>query len=248
MNKIILATAATANYISKIIPYLQSIQLNSNFDKNILITLDCKYDVSNLDKIYSQYLSNDLVSTKNTNNCLQHGDFLKADIFNTFSDNDYICFTDGDIVMQRGLTDSEKNHILSLKDNEIIVQYNANSMDNLFDESSRIQPKIKIDHSFSKYKCYNTGVMVCNIRTWKKLESMYKILHPVIRNIFSHYAAQQWTISYIINLIMNAIVLDYSFHTHHHYGTIDGNTYQNNMIYYKNNLVLFAHHVDGISS
>lgn len=249
MKQIILATATTNNYIPKIVEYLYSIQKNSNFDHNILITLDCEYNISqDLNKIQTAYLSNSLVSTKNPNNCLQHGDFLKTDIFNKFDDKDYICFTDGDIIMQRGLTDEEKNSIMSLKDDQIMVQYNASEQDNLFDESSRIIPKCEIDNSFSKYKCYNTGVMICNIKTWKKLESMYRIVYPIVKNLFSHYAAQQWTLSYIINLMMSAIVLDYSFHTHHHFGIISGNVIKNNMIYHQNNLVLFAHHVEGISA
>lgn len=103
MNKIILTTASTDNYINSIIPYLKSIQLNSNFDYNILVTLDCCYSDTTITKVHSGFLSNSLVETKNPNNCLQHGEFLKAEIFQQFDDDDYVCFTDGDIIMQRGL-------------------------------------------------------------------------------------------------------------------------------------------------
>lgn len=247
MKKIILATACTDNYIPKIKPYLQSIDIESNFDENIVLTVDCQTEFS-FNKIKNYFLANSLIQTKNSNNCLQHGEFLKSDIFNSYNDDDYICFTDGDIIMQRGLTDQERKKILSLNDDDVFVQYNANTKDNLFDESYRIKPLVDIDTNFSTLPCYNTGVVICNIRTWKKIEFLYSIIFPIVKNIFQHYAAQQWTISYIIDKTMNAHICDYSFHMHHHHGRIKGDSYKDNKIYFNNNLVLFAHHINGISA
>jgi len=246
MTKIILATAATENYLGKIQPYLESINNKSNFDKNILITLDCTATYPNLSNIECAFFDNGKVVNKNPNNCLQHGEFLKCDIFNSFNDNDIICFTDGDIILQRGLTESEKEQILSLKDNDVLVQYNAGPQDTLLQEGPRLKQKIQMDHSFSQYPCYNTGVVVCNIKTWKQIESMYDIIYPIAKNMFQHYASQQWVISYIINKCMNPIILDYSFHTHHHHGIIEGNNYRDNCIYHNDDIVLFAHHVANI--
>ena len=244
---IILATAATENYLGKIQPYLESINSSSNFDKNIFITLDCTASYPNLSNIECAFLDNSKVINKNPNNCLQHGEFLKCDIFNSFNDNDIICFTDGDIILQRGLTESEREQILSLKDNDVLVQYNAGSQDTLLQEGPRLKQKIQMDHSFSQYPCYNTGVVVCNIKTWKQIESMYDIIYLIAKNMFQHYASQQWVISYIINKCMNPIILDYSFHTHHHHGIVEGNNYRDNCIYHNDDMVLFAHHVANIS-
>jgi hypothetical protein len=247
MSNIILSTAATDNYMVKIIPYLNSIEQYSNFDKNIFISLGHDYNGPHFSKIETLSMSFDDVLTKNQNNGLQHGDFLYCKIFDTINENDYICFTDGDIIMQRSMLDAEKDMILSLKDNEVLVQYNANKNDSLYSESHRIKPQINIDTFFDKYLCFNTGVIICNKKTYQYLEHMYRVIHPIVRNIFHHYAAQQWTLSYIINSFMKPIILDYSFHMHHHYGHVEGESYKDNKIYYNDTLVLFAHHITGIS-
>lgn len=241
MSKIILATASTNNYSNKIFPYLNSIENYSNFDKNILITLDY-HSNKNFTKIDTYYLSNKIISNKNHNNCIQHGEFLKCPIFDTFDDDDYICFTDGDIIMQRGLDEDEKQLVLSLQDKDILVQYNNGKNDNLYKESKRLSSVTDLPY-FERYPCYNTGVLICKLKTWKQISFYYSILYPLTSNIFRHYALQQWTLSYIINYIFNPIIMSYTFHTHHHYGIIDGNTFKNNQIYYENELVLFAHHI-----
>lgn len=243
MNKIILATASTDNYINNIIPYLKSIQLNSNFDYNILVTLDCYYSDMTLTKVHSCFLSNNLIESKSPINCLQHGEFLKAKIFEQFDDDDYVCFTDGDIIMQRGLFDNEKISILNLRDDEIMVQYNAGPNDNLFDESFRLGPKISLSLDFSKYKCYNTGMIICNIRTWKKLLLEYNIRYKIYEHYFSHYAKQQWIISYIIEEILKPNIVDYSLHTHYHHGYVDNTHIIDGIIYYREIPILFAHNI-----
>lgn len=244
---IILATAATENYLGKIKPYLESINNRSNFDKNIFITLDCNVACPSLLNIECAFLDNNKIVNKNQNNCLQHGEFLKCDIFNNFNDDDIVCFTDGDIILQRGLNEKERNQINSLKDNEVLVQYNAGYKDTLSHEAPRIGCRVHIDNLFLSYPCYNTGVVVCNVKTWKALESMYDIIFPVAKCMFQHYAVQQWIMSYIINKYMTPIIMDYSFHTHHHYGLIQGNNYRDNCIYHNDDMVLFAHHVRNIS-
>ena len=82
--KKILVTGATENYYNTIVPYLKSIHINSNFDENILITLDFKKQEFN--KVKNYFLSNDFVINKNQNNCLQHGEFLKSEQFNNLKD------------------------------------------------------------------------------------------------------------------------------------------------------------------
>ena len=59
--KTILATGSDSNYLKKIIPYLQSIQFNSNFDENILVFVGENKIQNNLSKlkvfaIFSFYL------------------------------------------------------------------------------------------------------------------------------------------------------------------------------------------------
>jgi len=248
MNNIVLATGTTSNYIPKIIPYLDSIEKQSNFDDNIVVALDCDIDLSKYLKINKTTLSNEKIKFKNKNNCLQHGEFLYANLFNKFRDDDFICFTDGDIILQRPLSLPEKLDILRLKENEVMLQFNAGIDDTLFDEHRRLGPKIPAHESFKDIPCYNTGVIICDKKTWKNIINYYSIVYPLVANMFDHYALQQWCLCYIFHYFMKVKIMDYSFHMHNHHGIIPNSIYLNNEIYYKSNKVLFAHYIHNISA
>jgi cephalosporin hydroxylase len=245
--KKVLATGATENYYNIIVPYINSIHLNSNFDDNILITLDF-FKKEQFNKVKHLYLNSDLVLNKNPNNCLQHGEFLKSNYFNSLKNEDIICFTDGDMILQRPLDNVEISLIESLKNGDVLVQFNAGMKDSLLDEYYRLAPRI--EHNFFeqnfqcelfKISCYNTGVIICNLKTWNFIQEKYSEYFPKIKDIFRHYAKQQWILSYIINKYLNPIVMDYSMHTHYLHGRIPDTYFINNQSYYKNKKILFSH-------
>lgn len=244
--KKILVTGATENYYNTIVPYLKSIHINSNFDENILITLDFKKQEFN--KVKNYFLSNDFVINKNQNNCLQHGEFLKSEQFNNLKDEDIICFTDGDIILQRSLDNGEISLIESLRDNDVLIQYNANDKDNLLDEYYRLGAlkshqlfEKEFESDLIKIPCYNTGVIICNLKTWNIIQKKYSEYFPEMKHFFSHYAKQQWILSYIINQNLNPILMGYSMHSHYHHGRIPETLFLNNESFYKNKKILFSH-------
>lgn len=248
--KLILATGSDLNYLNKMRPYLKSIESNSNFDMNVLVFVgddEIQLPYKNIN-IVNLPLSN--IQSLNINKCVQHGDFLNSPQFDSItSDDDIIIYTDGDIILQRNLSDEEVEFYKSFKDGDVYVGYNASPTDTLSDEATRlgntgiVSPHIKIG-LWPTTKVYNTGVLVMNKRTWKKLLETYNTFYPYVEPMFHHYAKQQWLISYIIgvNEEFNVIEMGYDVHNHKHYPSPEGTTQDNDGdVFFKNKKVLFKH-------
>lgn len=250
MNKIILCTGADKKYLSNIHfkNYLKSINKNSNFDENILVyvgndNISAGYDNISVCKIDPQY-----IVALNPNKCIQHGEFTKASGFEGISGDDVIIFTDGDMTLQRPLTDSEIEFLKNLKDDDVYVGYNASPTDTLYDEFYRLSPRKKHDKVFDidlkKIKVYNTGVLCMNKRTWAKLSWQYIELYGEnINKLFKHYAKQQWLISFLLGVFdYNVIEMPYDIHNHTHYPSPIGTTIdENRVVRFNDKVVLFKH-------
>ena len=249
MKKIILATAADANYKSRPIfqSFLLSMDVNSDFDGNYVLYMDEETVDEGEGKIaYATFRSSDM-KCLNKNNCIQHGEFLNAEIFRTTSDDDIIIFSDGDMYVQRGLTDTERLFLQSLTDDEVFVGYNASPTDTLLDEFHRLSPTgylpSFLEPNVGSVKIYNTGVLCMNKRTWLRLSELYISMFPELDKMFEHYAKQQWLISYIIGTKgFSVYEMPYDFHNHTHYPPPSGTTIdENGVVRYNDKVVLFKH-------
>lgn len=248
MNKLILSTGSDIHYLPKIQPYLDSIEHNSNFDENYLILVDDGDVNFHREKIKLIKFPISNVKCLNSVKCIQHGEFILNDFFIKYSDNDVICFTDGDIILQRSLTNEELNFLRNLKNGDVFVGYNASPTDTLLDESHRLGHNgtnhLEFEYNWSKIKVYNTGVLVMNKITWTNLVNEYITLYPLVDSMFSHYAKQQWLISFIINTreYFNVIEMSYDLHNHRHYPSPVGTRQEpNGDVYFEDKLVLFKH-------
>jgi hypothetical protein len=248
MNKLILATGSNLNYLHKMSTYLKSIEKNSNFDSNYLIFLgeeeiELGYKKIELLNVYQKGL--EIVPS---NYCLQHGEFLKSEKLNEKTgDNDIIFFTDGDIEIQRPLTEEEVNQFRNFKDDDVYVGYNASPTDTLFDEANRLgfsgyQAEF-LTNDLKNIKIYNTGVLAMNKKTWLKLKNQFVKLYPEVDKTFYHYAKQQWLLSFLINTNgYNVFEMSYEIHNHKHYPSPIGTKQdENGIVYYNNKMVLFKH-------
>jgi hypothetical protein len=249
MNKLILSVGSDDNYLTNphLQNYLKSINENSNFDENILVYLGYNEPALNFEKISVFSVNPESIVKKNYNNCIQHGEFLNSKGFDSFLDSDVIFFTDGDMTLQRKLTDNELETFRNLKDNDVFIGYNKSTEDTLEDEYFRIVPN---DNSPSNYfnidlsqiKVYNTGVVAMNKKTWNKVRNSYIDRFDTINKLFQHYAKQQWLICYIIGTEdYNVIEMGYELHNHTHYPSPIGTTNENGLIKYDNKIVLFKH-------
>ena len=251
MNKLILATGSNLNYLHKMTPYLKSIESNSNFDSNYLVflgddELKMKYQKIRICNVYEKDLE-----VVPSNYCIQHGEFLKSQKMNEeTNDNDVIFFTDGDIKIQRPLSEDEIKLFKNFNDDDIYVGYNASPTDTLHDESLRLGIKnveselLKLD--LTKIKVYNTGVLAMNKKTWLKLMNQFIETYSLVDSTFHHYAKQQWLLSLLINTKgYNVYEMPYDIHNHLHYPSPVGTTQDSNGdVFYNNKKVLFKHKWD----
>ena len=251
MNKLILATGSNLGYISKIRPYLDSIESNSNFDLNYLIFLGNEDLVLNYSKIQITNVFEKDLDVVPINYCIQHGEFFKSKKFNELTnDNDIVFFTDGDIEIQRYLTDEEIERYRNFKDDDVYVGYNASPTDTLHAESLRLgilnkkSPLLKYD--LKRNKVYNTGVLAMNKKTWIKLMNQFIEYYPEVNTTFSHYAKQQWLLSFLINTKgYNVQEMSYDIHNHKHFPSPYGTSQdKDGVVYFNDKIVLFKHKWD----
>jgi len=248
-TKLILMTGSDEKYINKIKPYLDSIDNNSNFDLNFLIYLSDN-DIQLDNKINVLKLSPSKYMYRNSINCLQHGEFIKSDGFDDLiGDHDVIVFTDGDMILQRNLSEDELMKFRNLKHGDVFIGYNESPNDNLLKEYNRLLPTGYVSDIFkidlSKIKCYNSGVIGATKSTFKKLSQFYGELYGDIDKTMKYYSKQQWLISFIIgSKFFNVIEMDYDIHNHTHHGVVNGSKIENKIVTYNDKIVLFKHKWD----
>jgi hypothetical protein len=242
-------TGSDQNYIDKIKPYLDSIDINSNFDSNFLIYLN-ENDIKLDNKIKVLKMDPNKYLYKNSINCLQHGEFIKSNGFDDLiADDDVIVFTDGDMILQRNLSEDELIKFRNLKHGDIFIGYNESPTDNLLKEYHRLLPTGYVPNIFkidlSKIKCYNSGVIGATKSTFKKILDHYGKLYGEVDKMLRYYAKQQWLISYIIGTEnFNIIEMGYEMHNHTHYSPSEGSRINNKIITYNDQIVLFKHKWD----
>ena len=248
-TKLILMTGSDEKYINKIKPYLNSIDINSNFDSNFLIYLN-ENDIKLENKIKVLNLLPKNYKHRNSINCIQHGEFIKAEGFNDLiGDEDIIVFTDGDMILQRNLNSNEINKFKNLKYGDVFIGYNQSPKDTLDKEYKRLLPTGKIPEVFrvdlTKIKCYNSGVIAATKSTFRKLLNYYGELYNDVDKMMRYYSKQQWLISFIIGTKdFNIIEMGYDIHNHNHYPPASGSVIDNGILTYNNQVVLFKHKWD----
>lgn len=245
--KLVLATGSDKKYYHKILPYLDSVQKNSNFDENYLIYMDDEPIKSAFKKIKVSHMLKEYCRAPSPINCLQHGDFLNTKEMLALDDSDVICFTDGDIILQRRMTTGELEMLRMLGDGDVFVGYNVSPDDNLYDEAQRLTYTGAVvpgltDIDLRKIKVYNTGVLAMNKKTWWRQYNDYVSLWDKVDSMFTHYAKQQWLISYIVNTMgYNVYEMPYQFHSHGHAGIPLGCYFKDGHAMNNGKKILFRH-------
>ncbi len=217
---IYLAAGCDQKYLTKSMPYLHTMNHNSNII-NIFFTVD--FDISEKYKSEFRYIrfigiSSTIVKSPNSNKCMQHGGFLSA--LNFLSDESIIIFTDTDINIQRGFRDEELYMLAGFNDDDVGVNYNKTEDYSLVEEVQLLKPNVTIKELSKKYSgiseltVFNTGVIVANYKTYKKLYNLYNTNWESFKDLFGHYAKQQWLLSYIIQTNFNPRILPYVIHCH----------------------------------
>lgn len=245
-SRLIIATGTDSGYLPKIQTYLDTIQENSNFDENWIFFVGGDHQEARSKFKVAKVNPSDCKALVPSWPCVQHGDFLTSKD-HEFNPNDIIVFTDGDMFLQRPLTDTENKWLRDLKYMDISMGYNAGPNDTLLDEGARINPIKdwrKID-KVDQIPCSNGGVIACTHATYQQLYEQYLIHWPIIDEIFNHYAKGQWLISWVISSTVgfNLIRQPYTFHMHNHHPMPQGSAFNDDgLLTFEGEVVAFRHY------
>lgn len=267
--KVFIGTAMNFEYVAKAHAYLSSLDRIVNGDHIHKFCVTVGFDASEvMKKMYPTitFIKKpvDEIKWQNTNYCLQHGDFLN--VLNA-NDRDLVIFTDADIVMQRSFSSLDYAYLASLDDDEICLAKNSGESDNLLREHIRLQQLAPKDFATppvevieQKYgvnlglvACYNTGVVACNYKTYKKMFEKYLEEIEFVDKAYGHYAKQQWLMCMIAHKYLNIVRMPAMIHTHGHAGTPRGIDFHKDVAFAPVDMfgssggqieVLFRHHLE----
>ena len=248
-----MVTGINEPYLQNAKGFIESMNQKSNV-KNIVITLDFTAAQS-LCETYPNvafiHLSSAQVKAPNPNTCMQHGGFLSA--LKHVADDAIIIFTDADIIIQRGFTTDELEHLISFQSTDIGVGHNAAPTQTLTEEMKNLSPRLKpkqIKREFpdiDNCEVYNTGVIAIQKKTYEQLYELYVKDWNKVESAFGHYAKQQWLLSYLIQNHFNVRILTDEIHTHDHHPIELRVTREfGHKFCIENTPVLFAHHISQI--
>lgn len=225
---VIWACGSDENYREKAEPYLKSLvehginPIHLTVDYDIYDLAARKRDITPLNGVHYVTVSSEDFKARSPINCLQHGDFLHA--LPSVEGDPTIVFTDCDIICQRPLDPMEQHMLEWWPEHAVGVQWNNGEGDSLLHEALRLGPKHQLDHVLSCFQwvrhpmympAFNTGVIVARKSTYQRFYESYCQAWPIVEQLFSHYAKQQWLLCYLFtSLGLTADILSESFHTH----------------------------------
>ena len=265
--KIFLCTGADANYFNK--PIFQNCLKSystktKKIERRVFLVENSNVDVETFG-IEKKFIPWNEINSKNTNRCIQHGEFARY--LPECGDDDIIIFTDGDIVLQREFTDEEIEMIKSLPENTFYANYNyryRSSLEDIIDPNTigRISDFLNRHYGISRNQLtefaeMNTGVLIGRKKDFIKLSELYNEHHQELLGIIGHFCYQQYLINVVIGKHFNYKELDYTFHSHSHHSVKNGERYtfwpernsgvpsdlipKDGIYHYKDTPILFAH-------
>jgi hypothetical protein len=166
------------------------------------------------------------------------------------NDNDIIIFSDGDVIIQRDINESEIKLLETFKDNDIgcnMNNFKARSLESDYNLLQPLVPYLEIKkgfgfiHNFKEFIGYNTGLLIGKPMAWKYLRKSYKRYYHYIEKTCLHYAKQQLLINIITQSEMKTIEIPQTIHTHGHFGLPPFARYDNGLLKVGDELVLFRH-------
>lgn len=200
-------TGLTENYIGKAgrFSYLESLDFLGSQPRVHAFTVLSDFPEAKARQMASEFrnikfltLSSSAVPGANPNHCLQHGAFLEP-LGHHLAPDDYLIFTDADITIQRHFDDEEIDAL-----GDVLVGSNWFDGETLAEEASALQPRLpwsEIEGLFpgcQALQCFNTGVLGATKNDWQRLFHHYVNCQQLVAQCFSHYARQQWLLSYVL--------------------------------------------------
>ena len=237
----ILITACNEGYYRRMSPYLDSLRRHLDIPAMLVtVGFDAEYCAINHTHMTRQQNAGAPYETESP----QHGAFLQ--VVNG-PDDETLIFTDGDIVLQRPLTQAEYTYLENL-DNAVTCGWNSGPTETLQIEAARLYPRVTPLELLGRMgetvnaPCYNIGVVAAKRATWRRIYDAYMPLWKVVTDAFGHPARQQWLVNYVIHKLSIPVrLMPYSLHANGHYGIPPGVTIEQGLAYYQGELVAFRH-------
>lgn len=187
----------------------------------------------------------------------QDGRFLDA-MFGLNAD-DVVVLVDADAVFQRGLNSKEMS-VLETVGNSIAMGYNLKPNQRGADEYNLLRPKKSIaevaklsglsaDALFNA-PIYNTGFIASTLAAWNRLRRITGPVldRPGLKECFGIWSWPQYLICALLYQHDIPITpLDYTWHSHGHFGLQPGHGNVGGKLYYNDNLVLYAHAIPWVT-
>jgi len=247
MPRLILASGCDRPYYPRMQLYMHSVQLNNRSAETYLIGVGWQppdeFGWTGLHLPLEQAAGHGGSSW-----CVQHGAFLHV---LPAEDDDIIVFTDGgDVTMQRDFGSSELERLMALQHGTVLVvpdtaltfKQTAQLMRRLDGNQEPLElPK----HFDVDVKVYNTGVVACTAFTYRRMYELYMEFWHDVEKLFSHYARQQWLMSWVLGCFAEfRVEISRSLHVHGHAPLPSGARLWSGMVWYQDEPAVFRHHLD----
>ncbi len=223
-------------YYEKMGPWLEKTALLGPEVAVHVVTIDftiSEEQKSKYPNIDYRYVDKKNCPTINSNWCIQEGGWIQC--MSEFPDTDTFVCIDGDCLIQRDFSDSEKKVLSQWPDDVVGMNWNAGEGDTLSAEANRIFPTVPSftiqSHWYPNNElfCFNAGVIVANFKTWKVFYNTYLENLDRVKKYFNHIAHQQWLINWVAQTSpLSVELLPQTFHTHGHYGLYPGAMVESN--------------------
>ena len=246
-----IVTGANAKYLDQIKPYLETLNENAAGLNPTLCCVDCEPPgyLEGLPEVKAVRLDRSaLAGSPDYSDSLQHGAWLDVVPGNP---DEVVIWTDGDLYMQRPMSDPEREGLAEWPENSIGVSWNMGPDESLLIEALyKLRPKVSDGAFLDRWgretitkPVFNVGLMVARRSTFSRLHDIYLPLWDEIGEYLDHPARQQWLLSYLIcTQGFDIRVLPYTFHTHAHFDLPSGTLVaRDGTAYHGTDVILFWH-------
>lgn len=240
----IIVTGCNEGYLSRITPYLHSLQQYASFPISFV---GVGFEPPAFDGISVVSMSREQNDgAPRETESIQHGSFLSVVKARA---NDVIMYTDGDFTMQRPMDDSECE-LLNLQHGQVATSWNGGPHETLATEAERLSQRRPYDwlrgqwgEEIYTWPIFNVGCVAMTKKTWQELYSFYMDHWEMAGLSFWHQARQQWLISYAVSKLFEVKILPWSLHAHGHFGMKPGMEYRPDGVYVDGKKALFRHYL-----
>lgn len=249
MSDVWIGTSITESYVKKAMSFLSS--LNKFHQRTFCVCYGFQPDKYGLGTHYKNIQFHHL-NRKYTeiSGMIQWGVWLKA--LPSYKYEDIYIMSDADMLIQRSLTQEEKDRFLQYDEKTVGACVNTDNNSDLEHEAISLNLRKGFNYN-PKAQLVNCGVMVARPKFFETLTYYMESLIPVFNLYTKHRSRCQFLICHIIDrLNLKIDLLNRTFHAHGHGKTPKECSFLNpapssrpeRKVLYEKQIVMFSHHFE----